>query len=110
MPTLTRPVDGNSDGKADCDIGAFEFGAIPPEIVNDLVSLASNPVTSLSMIPTSNGLAGTLFITATFTNTSTIPIRKPFFQVIELSGGNVLINADVGPRRSWCDLDSERRP
>lgn len=94
---LTRPVDGNSDGKADCDVGAFEFGAIPPETVNNLVSLASNPVTSLSAIPTPNGPAGTLFITATFTNMSTIPLRKPFFQVVELSGGNVLINADSGP-------------
>lgn len=27
-----RPVDGNEDGIAICDIGAFEFGAIPQEI------------------------------------------------------------------------------
>ena len=94
---LTRPVDGDRDGTAACDIGAFEFGAIPPEIVNSQVSLASKPLTSFSTIPTPNGPAGTFFITATFTNTSTIPIRKPFFQVVELSGGNVLINADLGP-------------
>ena len=94
---LTRPVDGNRDGAAECDVGAVEFGAIPPEIVNDLVSLPSSPVTSLSTIPTPNGPAGTSFITATFTNASTIPVRKPFFQVVELSGGNVLINADLGP-------------
>jgi CSLREA domain-containing protein len=93
---LTRPVDGNRDGAADCDIGAFEFGAIPPKIVNNLMSLASKPVTSLSTAPTPDGPAGTFFVTAMFTNTSTIPIRRPFFQVIELSGGNVLLNADSG--------------
>jgi hypothetical protein len=30
--SFTRPVDGDRDGTADCDIGAFEFGAVPPEI------------------------------------------------------------------------------
>ena len=94
---LTRPVNGNGDGTVACDVGAFEFGAIPPETVNNLVSLASDPMTSFSAIPTANGPAGTFFITAKFTNTSNIPLRKPFFQVVEISGGNVLINADLGP-------------
>jgi hypothetical protein len=68
-----------------------------PEIVNNLVSLASNPATSLSTISTPEGPAGTFFITATFVNTSSISIDRPFFQVVELSRGNMLINADSGP-------------
>jgi CSLREA domain-containing protein len=107
---LTRPVDGNSDGKADCDIGAFEFGAIPPETVNNRVSQASELGTSLSTIPTPDGTAGTFFITATFTNTSNISIRKPFFQVVELSGGNVLINADSGPEGVGATLTPDVGP
>jgi hypothetical protein len=94
--SLSRPVDGDGNTIPDCDIGAVEFGAIPPEIVNPLMS-APTLMTSFSAIPTANGPAGTFFITATFTNTSAIAIRKPFFEVTELSGGNVLINASAGP-------------
>ena len=36
-------------------------------------------------------------ITATFTNTSDTAIGNPFFEVTELTGGNVLVNADAGP-------------
>ena len=36
-------------------------------------------------------------ITATFTNTSDTAIGNPFFEVTDLSGGNVLVNADAGP-------------
>ena len=93
---LSRPVDGDGNGVDDCDIGASEFGAIPPEIVNPLMS-EPTLMTSFSAIPTANGPAGTFFITATFTNTSTTAIRRPFFEVTELSGGNVLINASSGP-------------
>jgi CSLREA domain-containing protein len=30
---FTRPVDGDDDGTADCDVGAYEFGATVPQIV-----------------------------------------------------------------------------
>jgi hypothetical protein len=39
-----------------------------------------------------------------FTNTSTLPIRKPFYEVVEISGGNVLINADSGPGGAGATL------
>jgi len=35
-------------------------------------------------------------INATFTNTSTTAVSNPFFEVTELTGGNVLLNADGG--------------
>jgi hypothetical protein len=35
-------------------------------------------------------------VTATFTNRSEMPLRNPFFEVTDLSGGNMLINADGG--------------
>jgi hypothetical protein len=35
-------------------------------------------------------------ITATFTNTSATAVRNPFFEVTELTGGNILLNADEG--------------
>ncbi len=84
----------SDDTLADCDVGAFEFGAVAPTVVNTSISQTSEPATSLNTTPTPNGAAGTFVVTVTFTNSSTTPLRKPFFQVAELSGGNVLINAD----------------
>jgi hypothetical protein len=36
-------------------------------------------------------------ITATFTNASGTPIPAPFFDVVELTNGNLLVNGDDGP-------------
>ena len=44
------------------------------------------------------------FITATFTNTSTTAVRNPFFEVTELTGRNVLLNADEGRGRVGATL------
>ena len=42
--------------------------------------------------------SGRLFVVeATFTNRGDTAIRDPFFEVAELSGGNVVQNADGGP-------------
>jgi hypothetical protein len=46
---------------------------------------------------TTETLGQRLLITATFTNTSTTAVKNPFFEVTELTGGNVLRNADGGP-------------
>ena len=36
-------------------------------------------------------------VSATFANRSDRAIRNPFFEIVELTGGNVLENADGGP-------------
>ena len=76
--------------------GILRLSPIPAlTIVNDLVSLG--PVrTSFNPAPVPGGPAGTFTITSTLTNPSATPILNPFFQVIGLSGGNLLINADGG--------------
>jgi hypothetical protein len=60
------------------------------------VSLAPDVLTDFDPIPVPSAPAGTFTITATFTNTSDTPLRFLFFGVSELSGGNLLLNADDG--------------
>jgi hypothetical protein len=74
-----------------CDIGAIEFYPV----VNDLVALG-NLTTAFDPTPVSGGPAGTFRITADFTNPSNQAIVHPFVEVVELTGGNLLLNADGG--------------
>lgn len=90
---MHRPVDGNGDNVAVCDIGAVEFYPI----VNELLSQDPVLKTSFNSTPVHDGPAGTFIITATYTNMSATHITSPHFVVVELSGNNVLINADGGP-------------
>jgi hypothetical protein len=53
------------------------------------------------------GPAGTFTVTATFTNTSATALRSPFFTVTELSGGNLLLNADEGTQGVGATLTPE---
>jgi hypothetical protein len=85
-------VDGNGDGTAACDIGTVEFFPV----VNAFVTLDPAVDTAFDPTPTPAAPAGTFTITATFTNTSDTPLRFPFFTVTELSGGNLVLNADEG--------------
>jgi hypothetical protein len=88
-----RVVDGNSDGIPACDIGAVEFFPM----VNALVALAGDVDTAFDPTPVVGGPAGTFTITATFTNTSDTPLRFPFFGVNQLTGDNLVLNADGAP-------------
>ncbi len=88
-----RPVDGNGDGISACDIGAFEL--FPT--VNGLVALARELETSFNSNPVPGGPVGTFTVTAVFTNTGATPLRFLFFGVSQLSGGNLLLDADGGP-------------
>jgi hypothetical protein len=87
-----RLMDGDGDGTAACDIGAFEFFPL----VNAFVTLNPALDTAFDPTPVLGGPAGTFAITATFTNTSDTPLRFLFFTVTALSGGNLLLNADAG--------------
>jgi hypothetical protein len=91
-----------------CDIGAVEFYPV----VNDLVVLA-NVNTAFDATPVPAGPAGTFRLTAEFTNTSTQPIGHRFAEVVELTGGNLLLNADGGAGGVGARLtspESARRP
>jgi hypothetical protein len=89
-----RTVDGNREGTARCDIGAFEFFPI----VNNLVTLDPGLDTSFDPTSIADAPAGTFTIGTTFTNTSSTALRFPFFTVKELSGGNLLLNAEERAR------------
>jgi hypothetical protein len=71
--------------------------------------------TDFDPTPVSGGPAGTFRITADFTNTSTEVIRHRFAEVLELSGGNLLLNADggaggVGARLTAADVTNKLLP
>ena len=74
-----------------CDIGAVEFYPV----VNDLMALGSLS-TAFDPTPMPGGPTGIFRITAEFTNTSNQAIVNPFVEVVELTGGNLLLNADGG--------------
>jgi hypothetical protein len=83
-----------------CDIGAIEFF---PNVSN-LVTLV-NVGSRFAPAPTPDSPAGTFVISATFRNDRAIPvIVDPFFEVVELSGENLLLNADGGAGRVGATL------
>jgi hypothetical protein len=84
-----------------CDIGAIEFYPL----VNDLVELG-NVTTAFDSTPVLGGPAGTFRIAAAFTNTTPQPIEHLFAAVVELTGGNLLLNADGGPGGSGGSADT----
>ena len=72
--------------------------AVPPSPENINAQLAlDNLVTSTSFAPVADGPAGLFTITATFINDSANEILDIFFLVAELTGDNLLLNAEGGP-------------
>ncbi len=74
-----------------CDIGAIEFYPL----INSLVSVG-NITTAFDPTPLSNAPAGTFYITAEFVNASAESIFHHFAEVTEITGGDLLLNADGG--------------
>ncbi len=89
----TGPIAVTTPGGTATSASAY---IVAPTVVNGLVTL-SPLVTSFNPTPVPGGPAGTFRITATFTNTSATSIQAPFFKVTQLSGGNLLLNADGVP-------------
>ena len=83
-------------GYIDSSGGTDSFVAMPRASVNDLVQLNSRE-NLFRRNAREGGRAGTFSITATFANTSSTSIHDPVFRVTQLSGGNLLLNADGGP-------------
>jgi hypothetical protein len=92
-----RPVDGNGDGTATCDIGAIEFFPL----VNDLVTFTPLPATFTTTADPAGcpaGFAGTFRFTARLTTKASSPTLTDLrVQVQTLTNGNLLQNADGGP-------------
>ncbi len=76
------PRDPQNNITGGCQRAIYAYG-----IVDDLVSASEVGASS-------EGRRVTL--TQTFTNTSDMPIRTPFFEVTELNARDVLVNADGG--------------
>ena len=82
---VTRP-----QGRAD------DIGAVESQVVNHVLKLTGLR-TSYNRTPVEDAPAGVFTIAVDFTNTSGETVRNIFFQVVTLTNGNVLLNADGGP-------------
>jgi len=96
VQVLVSDVDGDGirDARDPCPRDPFNntgggcqraSGAYP--LLNDFITLGD---------VTTDTRDSEFVVTATFTNTSEMALRHPFFEVTDLSGDNVLINADGG--------------
>jgi hypothetical protein len=86
---------------SDCSASALAVVLTP--VLNDRLSLSALS-TSFSPVPVAGGIAGTYTISATFTSLAASDIRGPFFRVVELSGRNMLLNADGIPSGTGARL------
>jgi hypothetical protein len=83
-------------GQADAD-GSRRGDACEPGVnLNSLFELSSTE-TSIDPEPVPGGPAGTLTLRAQFVSVGSRPMHPHVFEVVVLSGGNVLLNADHEP-------------
>ena len=95
-----RPAHGDHVPGARCDIGAFQFDALPP-VVNALVTfvpLTSTYQTTSNTTGCPGGFVGKFSFTARLMDKSTSPSLADLrVQVHTLTNGNLLQNPDGGP-------------
>ncbi len=109
---LQRPLDGNSDNIARCDIGSYEYGADKEiDIVNEYVTF--NPLEetfkfSSDMSGCPSGFEGTFSFDATLVNMGAIPLSDLAVQVVELTEKNHLKNTNNGISRAGAVLNVDK--
>ncbi len=79
-------------------VSSVTFDTIKPELVNDkFTSLGpDNVITGFNPIPCDDTTEGTLTILATFQNISSDTMKDLFFEIVTLTGDNVLCNSNGG--------------
>ena len=86
-----------SDGVATSLPVAVTIMVNPATIVNDLLTLDGQETSFDATPQLPHAPAGVFTIQATFTNQGAASIANPFFNVVTLTRGNLLLNADDGP-------------
>jgi hypothetical protein len=76
---------------------AYIFEAEEPVLINDSLNLDSVEAFTDPESSCEGASFGTLLYRFTFTNTTSAALSDVFFEVVILTGGNVLCNADGGP-------------
>ena len=67
-----------------------------PELVNSMLLLEHTDIAYVP-VPRPGAPAGALSISANFSSLSATTLEEIFFEVVTLTGGNVMLNADGGP-------------
>lgn len=76
-------------------VGLALQGSEPVVVNNNLDN--TNISTSYDPTPVANAPAGVFTLSATFTNITSDTLKNIYFEVAQLTGGNLLLNADGGP-------------
>ncbi len=102
IETVNLPTGAAS---AFIDFGAWDGLLHPPTYIDDVLQNPSinhrlelvGTQTSYNRTPQPKAPAGVFTIEATFTNPTEVTLDNIYFEVAQLTGGNVLLNADGGP-------------
>jgi hypothetical protein len=98
---FVRPVDGDSNGSAICDIGAFESGAQRPSVINSpslsfaFMTQTRSPDTT--GCPSGEGFVGTSSFIGRLRNRTTSSVYDLMAEVTTITNGDLLQNADGRP-------------